>query len=95
MHCDEDVRIHSDTRGKKRVLHALRLHSTTGVPYTHTSNTLCEIQTCVVEQNLPMKQENIKDCVPLVPSGTLTMKSQGSSVVGFSPNQLFHVGAFP
>ena len=63
MHCDEDVRIRSDTGWYKRVLNALNVEVTTGVPYTHTSNPLCERQNRVVEQNLRtlMKQERTKD----------------------------------
>ena len=49
----------------KRVLDALNVRVTTGVPYTHTSNPLCERQNRVVEQNLRilMKQEHTKDWV--------------------------------
>ena len=63
VHSDEDVRIRSDTGGYKRLLDALNVEVTTGVPYTHTSNPLCERQNRVVEQNLRilMKQECIKD----------------------------------
>ena len=49
VHSDEDVRIWSDTRWYKRVLDALNVHVTTGVPYTQTSNPLCERQ----NSNLP------------------------------------------
>ena len=38
VHPDEDVRIRSDTGWYKRVLNALNVEVTTGVPYTHTSN---------------------------------------------------------
>ena len=41
-HSDEDVRIRSDARWYNRVLDALNVHVTIGVPYTHTSNPLCE-----------------------------------------------------
>ena len=63
VHSDGDVRIRSDTAWYKRVLNALNVELTTGVPYTHTSNTLCERQNRVVEQNLRilMKQERTKD----------------------------------
>ena len=44
VHSDEDVRIRSDTGWYKRVLNALNVEVTTGVPYTHTSNPLCERQ---------------------------------------------------
>ena len=52
VHSDEDVRIRSDTGWYKRVLNALNVEVTTGVPYTNTSNPLCERQNRVVEQNL-------------------------------------------
>ena len=94
VHSDEDVRIRSDTGWYKRVLNALNVEVTTGVPYTHTSNPLCERQNRVVEQNLRilMKQERTKDWVRLVPWAVLTMNSQLSSSTGFSPDELFHGG---
>ena len=48
---------------------------TTGVPYTHTSNPLCERQNRVVEQDLRilMKQERTNDWVRLVLWAVLTM----------------------
>ena len=69
VHSDEDVRIRSDTGWYKGVLNALNVEVTTGVPYTHTSNPLCQKQNRVVEQNLRilMKQERTKDWVCLVP----------------------------
>ena len=94
VHSDEDVRIRSDTGWYKRVLNALNVEVTTGVPYTHTSNRLCERQNPVVEQNLRilMKQERTKDWVRLVPWTVLTMNSQRSSSTGFTPHELFHGG---
>ena len=94
VHSDEDVRIRSDTGWYKRVLNALNVEVTTGVPYTHTSNPLCERQNCVVEQNLRilMKQERTKDGVRLVPWAVLTMNSQRTSSTGFTPHELFHGG---
>ena len=67
VHSDEDVRIRSDGGENKRVLNALNVELTTGVPYTHTSNPPCERQNRVVEQNLriPMEQERTKDWVHL------------------------------
>ena len=67
VHYDEDVRIRSDTGWYTRVLDTLTVHETTGVPYTHTSNPLCEGQNRVLEQNLmiPMKHERTKDWVHL------------------------------
>ena len=44
VHSDEDVRNRSDTGWYKRVLNAPNVEVTTGVPYTHTSNPLCERQ---------------------------------------------------
>ena len=54
VHSDEAVRIRSDH---------LNVHVTTGVPYTHTSNPLCERQNRVLHQNLRtlMTQEGTKD----------------------------------
>ena len=65
VHSDEDVRICCDTRWYNQVLDALNVHLATGVPYTHTSNPLCEGQNCVVQQNLRilMEQERTKDWV--------------------------------
>ena len=94
VHSDEDLRIRSDTGWYKPVLNALNVEVTTGVPYTHTSNPLCERQNRVVEQNLRilMKQERTKDWVRLVPLAVLTMNSQRSSSTGFTPHELFHGG---
>ena len=94
VHSDEDVRIRSDTGWYKRVLNALNVEVTTGVPYTHTSNPLCERQNRVVEQNLRilMKRDRTKDWVRLVPWAVLTMNSQRSSSTGFTPHELFHGG---
>ena len=91
---DEDVRIRSDTGWYKRVLNALNIEVTTGVPYNHTSNPLCKRQNRVVEQNLRilMKQERTKDWVHLVPWAVLTMNSERNSSTGFTPHELFHGG---
>ena len=90
VHSDEDVRIRSDTGWYKRVRNALNVEVTTGVPYTQTSNPLCERQNCVVEQNLTvlMKQERTKDWVRLVPLAVLTMNFQRSSSTGFTPRDV-------
>ena len=45
VHSDEDVRIHSDTGWYKRVLNALNVQVTTGVPYTHTSTLFAREET--------------------------------------------------
>ena len=94
VHSDEDVRIRSDTWWYKRVLNALNVEVTTGVPYTHTLNPLCERQNRVVEQNLRilMTQERTKDWVRLVPCTVLTMNSQRGSPTGSTPHELFQGG---
>ena len=94
VHSDEGVRIRSDTGWYKRVLNALNVGGTTGVPYTHTSNPVCERQNPVVEQNLRilMKQERTKVWVRLVPWAGLSMSSQRSSSTDFSLHGLFHGG---
>ena len=94
VYSDEDVRTRSDTAWYKRVLNALNVVVTTGVPYTHTSNALCERQNRVVEQNLRilMKQERTKEWVRLVPWAVLTWNSQRTSSTGFTPQELFQGG---
>ena len=94
QHSDEDVGIRSDTGWYKQLLNALNVEVTTSVPYTHTSNLLCERQNRVVEQELRilMKQESTKDWVRLVPWAVLTMNSQRSSSTRFSHHQRSHGG---
>ena len=94
VHSDEYVRIRSDNGWYKRVLDALSAHATIGVPYTHTSNPLCERQNRVLEQNLRilMKEKRTKDRVRLLPWAVLTMNSQESSSAGSTPHELFHGG---
>ena len=93
---DEEVRIWSDTGWYKRVLDALKVHVTGGVPYTHKSNPPCERQKPVVEQilRIRMKQERTKDWVRLLPWAVLTMNSQESSSTGYTPHDLFQ-GGYP
>ena len=92
VHSDEDVRTRSDTEWYKRVLDALNVHVTTGVPLIHTSDPLCERQNRVLEQNLRilMRQERPKDWVRLLPWAVLTMNSQEGSSTGYTPQELFH-----
>ena len=94
VHSDEDVRIWSDNGWYRRVLDALNVHVTEGVPYTHTSIPLSEKQNRVLEQNLRilMKQERTKDFVRLLPWAVLTMYSQESYSNGYTPHELFHGG---
>ena len=49
VHFDEDVRIWSDPGWYKQGLDALNIHVTTDLPYTNTSNPLCERQNRVLE----------------------------------------------
>ena len=88
VHSHEDVRTRSDTGWYKRVLDALNIHLTTGVPYTHTSNPLCQRQNRVLEQNLRilMRQERTKDWVRLLPWAVSTMDPQESSSTGYTPH---------
>ena len=44
INSDEDVRVRSNTGWYKRVLTFLKVQVSTGIPYTHTSNPLCERQ---------------------------------------------------
>ena len=94
VHSDADVRIRSDTEWYKQVLDAPNVHVTTDVPYTHTSNPLCERQNHVLEQNLRilMKQQSTKEWVGLIPPAVLTMNSQESSSPGYTPHELFNGG---
>ena len=94
VHSDEDVRIRSDTGRYKRALDALKVHETTGVFYTHTSNPLCERRSRVLEQNprILMTQEDTKDWVCLLPWAVLTMNPQESCSTGYTPDELFHRG---
>ena len=105
VHSDKDVRIRSDTGWYKRVPDALKVHVTTGVPYTNTSNPPCERQDRVVEQNLRilLKQGRTKHWVRLLPWAVLTMNTRGSSSTGYTlknPSmegvlQFFFKTAFP
>ena len=42
IHSNEDIRVRSDTGWYKRVLRSLIVHVSTEIPYTKTSNILCE-----------------------------------------------------
>ena len=44
INSDKDVRVRSDTGWYKRVLRSLNVQVSTGTPYTHTNNPLCERQ---------------------------------------------------
>ena len=49
---DEDVRVPSDTGWYKRVLRSLDVQVSTGIPYTHTSNPLCDRQSRALKENV-------------------------------------------
>ena len=88
---DKDVRLHSHTGCYKRILMFLNVQVSTGIPYTHTSNPLCEGQISVLEENVRIwcKTECIQYWVRLPPVISLLMNSQESSAADYSPNKLF------
>ena len=91
INTDEDVRVRSATGWYKRVMRSLNVHMSTGIPYTHTSNPLCERQICVLKENVRIwcKTERTKDWVRLLPVIPLMMNSQESSATGYTPHELF------
>ena len=92
VHSDGDVRIRSEGRWYKRVLDALNVHVTTGVPYTHTTIPPCETQNLVLEQNLGIltDQRRTKSCVHLLPLDVPTMNAQELSSTGYTRCEMFH-----
>ena len=62
-----------------------------GIPYTRTSNPLCERQIRILKENVRIwcKTERTKDWVRLLPVISLMMNSQESSATGYSPRKLF------
>ena len=91
INSDEDVRVHSDTGWYKRVLRSLNVQVSTGIPYSHTSNPLCERQIRVLKENVSIwcKTERTRDWVRLLPVISLMMNSQEGSATGYSPHELF------
>ena len=91
INSDEDVRVRSDTGWYKRVLTSLDVPVFTGIPYSHTTNPLCERQIRVLKENVRMwcKAEHTRDWVRLLPVICLMMNSQESSSTGYSPHELF------
>ena len=87
----EDVRVRSDTGWYKRVLKSLNVQVSAGIPYTHTSNPLCERQIRVLQEEVRIwcKTERTKDWVRLLPVISLMTNSQESSATGYSPSYLF------
>ena len=49
INSNEDPRVRSDTDWYKRVLRSLNVQVSTGIPYSHTSNPLCERQIRVLK----------------------------------------------
>ena len=91
INSNEDVRARSDTGWYKRVLRSLNVQVSTGIPYSHTSNPLCERQIRVFKKIVRTwcKTERTRDWVRLLPAISLMMNSQDSSVTGYSPHELF------
>ena len=91
INSNEDVRVRSDTGWYKRVLRSLNVQVSTGIPYSHTSNPLCERQIRVLKENIRIwcKTERTRDWVRLLPVISLMMNSQQSSATGYSPHELF------
>ena len=73
------------------MLRSLNVQVSTGIPYSHTSNPLCERQIRVLKENVRIwcKTERTKDWLRLLPVISLTMNSQESSATGYSPHELF------
>ena len=91
INSDEDIRVRSDTGWYKRVLRALNVQVSTGIPYTHTSNLGCERQIRVLKENVRIwcKTERTKDWVRVLPVISLMMNSQEDAATGGSPHDLF------
>ena len=91
INSDEHVQERSDTGWYKRVLRSLIVQVSTGNPYTHTSNPLCQRQIRVLQENIEIwcNTERTKDRVRLLPVISLMMNSQTSSATGYSPDELF------
>ena len=70
---DEDVQLRSDTGWYKRVLRFLNVQVSTGVPYSHTSNPLCERQIRVLKENVRIwcKTERTSNWVSHIPDDEL------------------------
>ena len=63
INSDEDVRVRSHTGWYKKVLRSLNVQVSTGIPYTHTCNHLCERQIRVLKEKVQIwcKTERPKD----------------------------------
>ena len=69
INSDEDIRVPSHTGWCERVLRSLNVQVSTGIPYTHASNPLCERQIRVLKENVRIwcQTERTKDWVRLLP----------------------------
>ena len=78
INSDEDGRARSDTGWYKRVLRSLNVQVPTGIPYSHTSNPLCERQIRVLKKNVTIwcKSECTRDWLGLLPVKSLMMNSK-------------------
>ena len=87
---DEDLRVRSGTGWYKRVLSLLNVQVSTRIPYTDTSNPVCDQQIRVLKEDVRIwcKTERTKDSVRLLPVISLMMNSQESSATGYSPHEL-------
>ena len=81
----------SATGWYKRVLRYLNVQVSTGIPYTHWSNPLCERKIRVLKENMWIwcTTERSKDWVRLLPVISLIINSPESSATGYSPHELF------
>ena len=91
INSEEDVRVPSHPGWYKRVLRSLNVQVSTGIPYTHTSNPLCDRQIRVLKGNVRIwcKTERTKDWVRLLPVISLMINSQESLATGYTPRELF------
>ena len=91
INSDEDVQVRSHTSCYNRVLKSLNVQVSKGIPYSHTSNPLCERQIHALKENVRIwcKTERNRDWVRLLPVISLMVNSQESSATGYSPHELF------
>ena len=68
INSDEDIGVRSNTGWYKRVLRSLKVQVSTGIPYPHTSNPLCERQIRVLKENVRIwcKTDRTKDTYDFV-----------------------------
>ena len=82
---------HRNTPSDPKMATGVRTGFTTGIPYSHTSNPLCERQIRVLNENVRIwcKAERTRDWMRQLPVISLMMNSQKSSATGYSPHELF------